>query len=184
MISEKSSDTKLSIRIERMQLEDVDKVAELDKKCFSSPWSLSAYANEVHNPSAYYIVARINYNIVGYAGMWLIMDEAHITTIGVAPERRGKKVGERMLIHILDEAIHRGSRRATLEVRKSNQIAQNLYNKYCFRLAAIRKGYYTNNNEDAVIMWIDDMWDPGFLKTFRVNREAFEPPTEVSETDE
>ncbi|MDI6828141.1 MAG: GNAT family N-acetyltransferase, partial [Armatimonadota bacterium] len=82
-------------------------VAELDAKCFPTPWSISAYTTEVHNPNAYYIVARHNDRIVGYAGMWLVMGEAHITTIGVDPEFRGRKIGERMLINLLDEAIHR-----------------------------------------------------------------------------
>ena len=113
--------------------------------------------------------------------MWLIMDEAHITTIGVAPGHRGKKIGERMLVHLLDEAIHRGARHATLEVRKSNHVAQTLYLKYGFRIAAIRRGYYTNNGEDALVMWIDDMWDPGFLKMLREFRESLEPTGDQAE---
>ncbi|HUV04447.1 MAG TPA: ribosomal protein S18-alanine N-acetyltransferase [Armatimonadota bacterium] len=171
MAAERAPERRIPIRIERMQLEDVETVAELDKKCFPSPWSASAYANEVHNLSAYYIVARTNSRIVGYGGMWLIIDEAHITTLGVDPEYRGRKIGERVLANLLDEAIHRGARRATLEVRKSNELAQNLYRKYGFRVAAIRRGYYTNNYEDAIVMWVDDMWDAAFLKTFRVRKE-------------
>ena len=172
MVIENTSKSLVSIRIERMQSEDVERVAELDRQCFPTPWSVSAYATEIHNPSAYYIVARtLDQRIVGFAGMWLIMDESHITTIGVDPTCRGKKIGERMLINILDEAIHRGARRATLEVRRSNHTAQNLYHKYGFRLAAVRKGYYSNNNEDAFVMWIDDMWEPEFLKALRKRKE-------------
>ena len=104
--------TKASIRIDEMRETDVEEVAELDKKCFPCPWSSPAYRNEVYNPSAYYIVARIGSKIVGYAGMWLIMDEAHITTIGVDPDFRGRKIGERLLVTLLNEAIHRGARRA------------------------------------------------------------------------
>ena len=157
-----------------MRYEDVDRVAQLDVICFPTPWSLSAYATEVNNPSGYYIVAKIGGKIVGYAGEWLIMDEAHITTIGVDPEYRGKKIGENMLINLLEEAIHRGARRATLEVRRTNTVAQNLYVKYKFKAVSVRPGYYTNNNEDALVMWIDDMWDPDFLKTFRNNKKALE----------
>jgi len=171
MAAERAPEKRIPIRIERMQLGDVETVAELDKKCFPSPWSASAYANEVHNSSAFYIVARVNQRIVGYGGTWLIMDEAHITTLGVDPEYRGRKIGERILVNLLDEAIHRGARRATLEVRESNEIAQNLYKKYGFHVAAIRKGYYTNNYEDAIVMWVDDMWDAGFLKTLRMRKE-------------
>ena len=172
MVAERAPEKRVPIRIERMQLADVEIVAELDKKCFPAPWSAGAYANEVHNPSAYYVVARVNSQIVGYGGMWLIMDEIHITTLGVDPAYRGKKVGERILINLLDEAIHRGARRATLEVRESNEIAQYLYKKYGFRVAAIRIGYYTNNYEDAIVMWVDDMWDAEFLKTFRIRKEG------------
>ena len=173
MAAERAPEVLIPIRIERMQLEDIDQVVELDKKCFPTPWSASAYSTEMSNTSAYYIVARSNGRIVGFAGMWLIMDEAHITTIGVEPELRGRKIGERMLLHLLEESVHRGARRATLEVRKSNRAAQNLYYKYGFKSAAIRKAYYTNNKEDALVMWIDDMWDAEYLKVFRMRREAF-----------
>ena len=171
MVVDKAVGIHPSIRIERMGLEDVEQVAELDKKCFPTPWSASAYVTEIHNPSAYYIVAKTDGRIVGYAGIWLIMDEAHITTIGVAPEFRGKKIGERILASLLDEAIHRGARRATLEVRKHNHVAQNLYQKYGFHVVAVRKGYYTNNNEDALVMWVDNMQSPEFLKALRINKE-------------
>lgn len=171
MIAKKSADKQIQITIEQMKPEDIEAVAELDTKCFPTPWSVSAYSTEVHNPNAYYIVARHNSKIVGYAGMWLVMEEAHITTIGVDPDFRGMKIGERMLVNLLDEAIHRGARRATLEVREHNLIAQNLYRKYGFYVAAIRRGYYTDNNENALVMWIDDLWDENFLRNLRINRE-------------
>ena len=172
MAIEKVTEFQTPIIIQRMRDEDVERVAELDKMCFPTPWTISAYYTEVHNPSAYYIVAREDGLIVGFAGMWVIMDEAHITTLGVDPELRGRKIGERMLVHILDEAIHRGARRATLEVRRHNLAAQNMYNKYAFQVVAIRKGYYANDNEDAFVMWTNDMWDPAFLKLLRQHKEA------------
>lgn len=171
VVIERTAEVRVPMQIDRMQVEDIDQVVELDKKCFPTPWSASAYSTEVHNSSAYYIVARTGSRIAGFAGMWLVMDEAHITTIGVTPEVRGRKIGERMLVHLLDEAVHRGVRRATLEVRKGNRAAQTLYHKYGFRVVAVRKGYYTNNNEDALVMWVDDMWDVEFLKTFRMRKE-------------
>ncbi len=161
----------VSLTIERMQPGDVEQVAELDKQCFPMPWSVSAYTTEVGNPSAYYVVARAEGVIIGYAGAWFIMDESHITTIGVAPGFRGRKVGERILVHILEEAVHRGARRATLEVRRTNSAAQNLYHKYGFSTVAIRKGYYTDNGEDAFVMWVDDMWSDDFLRVLREARE-------------
>ena len=170
MTTERTARLQTDAQIGRMRDEDVEIVAALDRKCFPTPWSVSAYITEVHNPSGYYIVAKSDGRVVGYAGMWLIMDESHITTIGVEPSFRGMKIGERMLVNLLDEAVHRGARRATLEVRRHNLVAQNLYLKYCFRFAAVRKGYYTNNNEDALVMWVDDMSSDDFLKVFRTRK--------------
>lgn len=169
MVLEKSSEIHTGLRIEPMQLADVEQVAALDEKCFPTPWSESAYITEVHNHSAYYVVARLGEKVVGYAGAWLIMDESHITTIGVDPKYQRQGIGERLLANLLREAIRRGIERSTLEVRKFNHVAQRLYRKYGFHAVAVRKGYYTDNNEDAIIMWIDDMQDPGFLQMFAQN---------------
>lgn len=154
-----------------MRLEDAERVVELDQMCFPTPWSLSAYITEISNSSSYYIVAKTDNKVIGFAGEWLIMDEAHITTIGVNPEFRGQKVGERMLVDLLDKAMEQGARRATLEVRRNNQTAQTLYRKYGFRVVAARKAYYSNNNEDALIMWIDNMREAGFLKVYQANKQ-------------
>ncbi|MEN6372369.1 MAG: ribosomal protein S18-alanine N-acetyltransferase [Armatimonadota bacterium] len=146
------------VKIEQMQRGDVQRIMEIEKQCFTTPWHESAYLTELVNRSAYYVVGRIGDKIVGYSGMWIIMDEAHITTIGVDPEYRGRKIGEQILIAMLEEAQRRGAGRATLEVRESNDVAQNLYRKYGFVPAAIRRGYYSDNNENAIIMWVDDMF--------------------------
>lgn len=157
-----------------MIIDDVEYVAELDRICFPTPWSVSAYITETHNPAGFYIVAREDERIVGFAGEWLVMDEAHITTIGVDPEYRRRKIGERMLVRLLDEAIMRGARRVSLEVRRYNHAAQTLYRKYMFEEMAIRKGYYSNNNEDALVMWINDMQSPEFKEVFDRNRDSLE----------
>ena len=150
------------VELRPMQREDVSRVMEIEVECFPTPWHESAYLTELANRSAYYVVATNNQQIVGYAGMWIIMDEAHITTLGVAPERRRLKIGEQLLVTLLDEALCRGARRATLEVRQSNTAAQSLYRKYGFAAAAIRRAYYTDNRENAVVMWIDNMDNPDF----------------------
>ena len=154
-------------RIEKMQREDMQRVMELDKQSFNTPWHESAYLTELANSSAYYIVARIGERIVGYSGMWVIMDEAHITTVAVEPKTRGKKVGEQLLISTLEEAARRGARRVTLEVREHNEVAQRLYRKYGFAPASIRRGYYTDNGEDAVVMTIYDLLSPTYQANFR-----------------
>ncbi|MGO8670402.1 MAG: ribosomal protein S18-alanine N-acetyltransferase, partial [Capsulimonadaceae bacterium] len=136
------------IHISLMRIEDIEHVSRLERRCYSLPWSSSAYVTEVGNPSAYYTVARTDRGIiVGYAGMWTIMDEAHITTIAVDPEFRGLKIGERLLIDLLDEGMRLGARRASLEVRERNTVAHNLYIKYGFVDVAMRKNYYSDTGE-------------------------------------
>jgi ribosomal-protein-alanine N-acetyltransferase len=105
--------------------------------------------------------------ILGFAGMWLMFDEAHITTIGVKRSMRGRGLGELMLVHLVEAAREMGARRLTLEVRVSNQVAQSLYRKYSFKEEGIRKRYYSDDGEDALIMWSDRLDDPAFLASFR-----------------
>jgi ribosomal-protein-alanine N-acetyltransferase len=105
--------------------------------------------------------------ILGFAGMWLMFDEAHITTIGVKRSMRGRGLGELMLVHLVEAAQEMGAKRLTLEVRVSNQVAQSLYRKYSFREEGIRKRYYSDDGEDALIMWSDRLDDPAFVGRFR-----------------
>lgn len=154
------------VELRRMRPEDVPAVMVIELECFTVPWRESAYLTELSNRSAYYIVACIGEEIVGYGGEWVIMDEAHITTIGVAAKHRGKKLGERVLIELLEEAVRHKARRATLEVRESNQVAQNLYKKYGFLPAAIRRGYYTDNHENALVMWVDNLSGMAYTAKF------------------
>ena len=177
---ERSTDVIALVEMRPMQPEDMSRVMEIERECFPIPWSESAYLTELSNKSAYYIVAIVDSRIVGYAGMWIIMDEAHITTLGVTHESRRLKIGEQLLINILEEAIRRRARRATLEARQSNAAAQALYRKYDFAPAAIRRAYYTDNKESAVVMWVDDMHSSTFRSKLRElkQRLAEEAPTE------
>lgn len=170
----------LPVELRRMRREDVPRVMDIERECFPTHWHESAYYTELANRSAYYIVALCDTRIVGYAGMWLIMDEAHITTLGVCREQRGRKIGELLLVALLDEAVRKNLRRATLEVRQSNEIAQNLYRKYGFAAAAIRRGYYTDNSENAVIMWIDNMSAAGFREKYRDLKDLLSSEVEVT----
>jgi len=148
----------LSLRL--LREEDLDSVMALEEVCFSSHWSREAMQSELGNACAFYVVGEENGRIVGYGGEWIIMDEAHITTIAVDPDRRGQRFGERLLIALLQEARYRGARRATLEVRISNEPAVRLYRKYGFDSVAIRRKYYQDNDEDALIMWVNDLFAP------------------------
>jgi ribosomal-protein-alanine N-acetyltransferase len=111
-------------------------------------------------------------NIVGYAGMWIMTDEAHITTIASQPAARGHGYGELLVLSLIDLAMSLGARWMTLEVRASNSVAQNLYRKYTFKEMGVRSRYYSDNGEDALVMWTDALDSESFLSTLNANRRA------------
>jgi len=156
------------VHIARMRVEDIEHVSRLERKCYSLPWSSSAYVTEVGNHSAYYSVAKdMDGIVVGYAGMWCVMAEMHITTIAVDPDRRGERFGERLLIDLLNYGYKHGATHGTLEVREHNRPARNMYLKYGFIDVAQRRHYYSDNGENAIIMWATDLYDPRFLARLR-----------------
>jgi [ribosomal protein S18]-alanine N-acetyltransferase len=159
------------VSVEPMRRTDVEAVARIERRSYPTPWNENAYLTELENRSACYQVARLAGEVVGYGGMWVVMDEAHITTLAVAPEHRGKKVGERLLQALLEEAFLMGATRASLEVRERNVVAQNLYRKYGFREAAIRKNYYSDNHENALVMWVDEIHTERYRQLLRDLRQ-------------
>jgi ribosomal-protein-alanine N-acetyltransferase len=113
-------------------------------------------------------------SIVGFAGLWLMVDEGHVTTIATHPDYRGRGLGELLLSSLISIAYDIHARMVTLEVRVSNSVAQNLYRKYGFREAGIRRRYYSDNNEDAYIMWTDEITGPAYQERFLELRQALE----------
>ncbi len=164
------------VRLQPMRPEDIPRVLEIERQSFRTPWPRDAYAHELReNRLAAYLVARAETGeVVGYAGMWVILDEAHITTIAVDPQYRGQHIGERLLVGLIDEALARGARWMTLEVRRSNLAAQALYRKYGFREIGVRKGYYSDNREDAIVMWTGDLREPAYQQQLGRLRAALE----------
>ena len=139
-----------------MTLADLPAVHDIEHASFTTPWPDDAYRSEIEtNRLATYLVARLGDEVVGFAGIWLMVDEAHITTFAVAPSWRRRGIGERLLLTVLDVALERGAREATLEVRLSNVAARRLYEKYGFRPVGLRPRYYSDNGEDALIMTTD-----------------------------
>ncbi len=163
------------ISIDPMRPVDIEAVTRIDRRCFPAPWLPDSYLTELSNRAACYIVARHGQEIVGYGGVWVVMGEAHITTIAVDPDWQGHKIGERMLMALLEDAILRGASHATLEVRESNHIAQRLYCKYGFREASIRKKYYTDNDENAIVMWAVEIDTLEYAQILRKLRAALYP---------
>jgi ribosomal-protein-alanine N-acetyltransferase len=143
----------LKLTIEAMRVEDLTEVQRIEQASFTTPWPENAYRSELMtNRLASYLVGRIGGRIVAYGGMWLMVDEAHITTFAVHPAWRRPRIGERLLLAFLDLARDRHAREATLEVRLSNLAARRLYEKYGFRPVGLRPRYYSDNGEDALIM--------------------------------
>jgi ribosomal-protein-alanine N-acetyltransferase len=148
----------LAIVVDRMTVDDLGAVQEIEGESFTTPWPPHAYRSELEtNRLAHYIVARYDDQLVGFAGMWLMVDEAHITTFAVRRTWRRQGVGERLLLALLDLAQARGAREATLEVRPSNHPARRLYEKYGFALVGVRRRYYSDDNEDALILTTDTL---------------------------
>jgi len=146
------------ILIDFMEMKDLDEVMEVEQRCFTIPWSRYAFTCELkNNQFSRYIVARHQGYIIGYAGMWLVLDEAHVTNVGVLPEYRGKGIGEILMCTLMSTAKEIGATKMTLEVRKSNYVAQNLYSKLGFEPVGVRRAYYLDDGEDAVIMWKDPL---------------------------
>lgn len=136
-----------------MRLRDVDAVAEIEENTFARPWSRESFRQELtRNAVARYLVAEENGEILGYAGAWVILDESHITNIAVREDARGRGLGKRLTSELLQVLSNLGACYATLEVRVSNERAQNLYKSLGFVTVGKRKRYYEDNNEDAWLM--------------------------------
>lgn len=142
-----------NIIIRPMVMDDVDAVYIVEKNCFVDPWSKESIKKELKNNLARYLVAQLDNKIVGYVGAWFIVDEGHITNVAVHSGYRGKKFGDKLVKEMVQLCKENNIVAMTLEVRESNVVAQNLYRKYGFKMGGIRKEYYSDNKEDAVIMW-------------------------------
>jgi ribosomal-protein-alanine N-acetyltransferase len=145
---------RVSVVLRKMTHGDLDRVLEIENSAFSTPWSRSAFEAELRDDSkAHYLVACKGEDVIGYIGGWFIFDEAHITNIAVDVRYRGQGVGKQLLSGFIDYCKGRSIKRMTLEVRKSNHVAIGLYEKHGFRTLGVRRGYYVDTREDALLMW-------------------------------
>lgn len=161
------------ILFRRMTVEDVYQVHAIENATFPMPWTIADFIREMtENHCARYIVAVQNDIVIGFAGAWLVLDEGHITNIAVIKKARGQGIGDGLTQALMQYAANLGVRYMTLEVRKSNLIAQKLYTKHGFIKLGVRKKYYEDNGEDAYIMVCDHMPDPD---------EGFSEPETVTE---
>lgn len=158
-----------TIIIKQMKPDDIDQVIKIEESAYGDHhWTKESFLNEINNELAkYYSLYSPDGQLAGYAGCWHILEEAHITTIAIAPEFRRRKYAESLLKSIIDDCYLEKIKYITLEVRVSNTPAINLYQKYGFSSFGTRKGYYQNNNEDALIMWTKNI----FFDEFKNNYE-------------
>lgn len=143
--------------IRRMTMADVDGVAAVEAATFPTPWSRDAFVSEMKNVAARYLVAEVDGKVVGFGGAWVILDESHITNIAILKKYRGLGMGRALTQALLQYLSNLGAAYATLEVRKSNEVAQSLYVSLGFVKLGVRKRYYEDNQEDAIIMVCDHL---------------------------
>lgn len=139
-----------------MTEDDIDEVLKVEEASFSSPWSREAFYNEMTmNQFSVYVVLEDGEELIGYGGAWVVTDEAHVTNVAILPRHRGKKLGEALMVQLMTVAKEMGALKMTLEVRVSNMVARRLYSKLGFQEGGIRKNYYSDNHEDALVMWVN-----------------------------
>ena len=151
-------DEPIELEITRMRRRHLKGVMSIERKVYPRPWSPNLFLSEMSElRNRAYLVAKVGREVVGYAGMMCYGDEAHVTTIAVAPEHHRRKVGTRLLYELVRESIRQGARAVSLEVRWTNYGAQDLYRKFGFRPVGRRKNYYQETNEDALVMWVEEI---------------------------
>ncbi len=149
--------TTTGIAYEPLSRKNLREVLAIETVSFPEPWSQFLFLKEIDQPSSYFMVFRVNSELIGYGGFWLIADEVHITNVAVHPLHRRQGYGSMILQHLLDAAVSKKATMATLEVRENNLAALSMYRKFKFRQVAIHKGYYAHTGENATVMVNDDL---------------------------
>lgn len=147
----------MEFKLVPMNKNHIHDILEISKLSFHTPWSKESFINELNNTFAHYVVATVDNKPIGYGGMWIIIDEGHITNIAIHPNFRGQRVGTKILEEMINVCKSKNAQAMTLEVRKSNLVAQKLYSSFGFKEEGIRKQYYEDNKEDCIIMWNRDI---------------------------
>ncbi len=173
----------IKLTIKPMTNADIDAIVKIEEESYGAHhWSKESFYNELKNDLAYYFCAFNEEGVlVGYAGTWQIIEEAHITNISVRHNMRRKKIGESLLHAIIENCYEHKIKYITLEVRVSNQKAINLYEKYGFKSLGTRKGYYQDNNEDALIMWTENIFYDKFKTIYNKNIENLKKVVTINE---
>ena len=149
------------VRLVPLRRRHLASVLRIEQQVYPRPWSLGIFLSELNQQaSRHYVAARCSGKLVGYAGLMFGYDEAHVTNIAVDPAWRRHHIGTRMLVNLCHAALGRGARDVTLEVRVSNTAAQAMYRRFGFETEGVRKNYYVETGEDALVMWARDIAAP------------------------
>ena len=170
----------LTLRIDAMTVADIEQVHDIELASFPVPWPSYAFRQELEgNRMAHYLVCRVGADLVAYGGLWLMVDEAHVTSFAVMPEWRRHGIGGRLMLELMDLAADLGARVATLEVRLSNEAARLLYQRFGFRPVGVRPHYYSDNGEDALIMTTDPLDSEQMGQRMAAMAERYGPRPDV-----
>jgi ribosomal-protein-alanine N-acetyltransferase len=152
--------------LKHLQSQHLDQVVNLDKICLGGIWTKEGYQRELESPNSELLGLFIEEEIlIGFGCFWAILEEAHLTILMIHPDYQGQGLGKFLLFSLLKLAVNRNLERATLEVNANNKKALTLYQKFGFKIAGTRKGYYQKTGEDALILWRNDLQQPDFLET-------------------
>ena len=143
-----------NLEIREFNINDIEELYEVELTSFTDPWSKESFKDELNNEIAHYLVGSINNKVVAYIGAWFILDEAHITNVAVKSDFRRQKIAKKLITAFIVLSKKHQITSITLEVRASNIPAQSLYQQFGFEKQGLRKRYYADNNEDAIIMWL------------------------------
>jgi ribosomal-protein-alanine N-acetyltransferase len=171
-----------TVVVRRMRLRDMDAVRDIDGAVYSRPWSAATWRHELGDPQRHHLVAICGGDVIGHAGALFVAGEAHITTVAVAPGSQGRGVATLMVLELLDVARERDIDTATLEVRSADRRAQRIYSRLGFAPAGIRRRYYSEPVDDAVIMWLADLGGSRLVARHAPIRESLEHTVSPSET--
>lgn len=155
----------------------LEAVVAIESLVYPRPWSVRLFADELSRSGRCYLVAREGADVVGYAGLLMIADDGHVSTVGVRPDREGRGIATRLLVELLRGALALGAGQLTLEVRASNRRAQSLYSRFGFVPAGARKAYYGDNGEDAIVMWAHDAAADAFTERLDAIEASLPTPT-------
>ena len=173
--------TDVAVHLVPLRRRHLRSVLKIEAQVYPRPWTLTLFMSELNmRTSRYYVGARVGSTLVGYGGLMYSADEAHVTNIAVDPAWQRHKIGSRLLLNLARAAVGFGAKHLTLEVRVSNGAAQAMYGRFGFQTEGVRKNYYTESNEDALIMWVHDIDTPGFAERL----EAIEAGISGSTIDE